>query len=328
MSTGGPLESYLHIQPSDYGQFYAIEPWKESPSWLAEPWSADHRGFVEDAIAGQVRAKWTPPHVSDRLDRLAAETQQHLDNAARKIGFEHAEFRSTHRDFSVLAGLARYHAAKSRAATEIAFYHRTGQTKRLSLALKQIQAAEEAWREIVEATEDVYHPNLVFGYSAERSPPIAGAIRAHTGHWKDRLPEVRADVDWVRKLLTNANAPADPILRYPGEISPSPESLPKISHQPALEAVSGADLEIRATVTSETELRGVFLHHRPMDQTQDWKSIRMKPQGAGEFFATIPGNTISSLHDHLYYIEALVEGGGRLWPEWLKEAPYRVVSTR
>ena len=64
-----------------------------------------------------------------------------------------------------------------------------------------------------------------------------------------------------------------------------------------------------------------------MDQTVDWKPVRMK-RGEGESFsATIPGDELTADFDHLYYIEARVAGGGALWPDWQRETPYVVVKT-
>lgn len=317
MATGGPLESYIHIQPSDYGQFYAIEPWKESPSWLAEPWAADHRGYVEDLLADRVEAKWSPLQVATLLDRLAQEARLHID----KGNHENSEFRAALNDIEILRGLARFHALKTLAAVEVAIFHRTNETGRLVRALNLMRRAAAQWEKLAEVGSRAYHKDLVFGYDAERAPPIAGAIRAHTGTWEDRIPEVRADVAWIQQLLDNAND-VNPLRNYPALSISKPE----IDHSPLRQSSVSADLEIRAKVDSKTELRGVFLYHRPLDQTQDWQTIRMEHQPNGEFLAVIPASALTTKFDHLYRLEARVKGGGTLWPDWTKETPYIAVQ--
>lgn len=64
-----------------------------------------------------------------------------------------------------------------------------------------------------------------------------------------------------------------------------------------------------------------------MDQTVDWKQIPMKSTDGENYTATIPGTELTAQYDHLYYIEARIAGGGTLWPDWQREAPYVVLET-
>lgn len=329
VSTGGLLDAYIHIQPSDYGQFYAIERWKPVDGWLAEPWAARHTSFVEDALADRVQGKWTPIQVSARLLELAEGTESALARAAtdQEEKSPSSEFFLTVNDLRILAQLARYHSKKTLAATQLAFYRRTREPGRLQLAAAHIRHAESAWESIVELTSGVYSDDLVFGYSEQRAPSIDGVIRAHTGHWKDRLPEIRRDTAAVDQMVRAAGLSNKtiPFQKLPGEVTP--EDRPQIVHQRVKQVVPGSDVEIVAAVQSHAPLREAILHHRPMNQTLDWKQVPMKRIPDGRFKATIPAEDLTEKYDHLYYIEARVAGGGTLWPNWEDTAPYVVLKT-
>lgn len=54
----------------------------------------------------------------------------------------------------------------------------------------------------------------------------------------------------------------------------------------------------------------------------------MQDLGSDQYVTTIPGGILSGRYDLLYYIEARVPGGGRLWPAWEAEMPYVVVPVK
>ena len=111
MNPGGPLSAYAAIQPSDYGQFYAIRSWRRVEGWMSEDWHGGHSGFVEDAIKDRVQAKWTPIQVSRQLYQLADQTEHALEAARRQISSRNGgqtdrvpgEFAATELDLRVLA---------------------------------------------------------------------------------------------------------------------------------------------------------------------------------------------------------------------------------
>jgi hypothetical protein len=325
MSTCLPLESYALIQPSDYGQFYAISAWRQVGSWKSEPWSSDHRGFVEDAVAGELEGKWTPIQISHKLSQLADGILAAVQ-AARSVSTnpESAEFRSTELDFRVLAQLARYHAAKKLAATQIEFFRAADQPGRLPRALAHAREATTAWEELVRLTEGTYHDNLVFGFSEQMAAQYGHKLHVHTGHWKDRLPEVHADERYVADLIAEHGTADGSYQPFPGETPPV--ARPRIQHVPVRLAQPGVDVAVVARVESAKPLRAVLLHYRPMDQTQTWKQISMEPDGQGNHRGVILGRDIQDRYDMLYFLEARIEGGGTLWPNWEEQTPYIVLS--
>ena len=333
MNPGGPVSAYAAIQPSDYGQFYAIRPWRRVEGWMAEDWHGGHTGFVEDAIKDRVRAKWTPIQVSRELHRLADRTQHAVSAAREQLTSKDGgqadrlpnEFRATELDLGVLAQLARYHAEKLRAATHLEFFRVTADAGRLKPALVHIKKAATAWENIVRVTQGVYHDNLVFGHDEQRRPRTKQAILAHSGHWSDRRAEVRNDVDYVQKLVADHGDAGQDYREFPGE-RPTGE-LPRVVHVPVNKINAGEPLRISARVTCPQPLRRVLLHYRNLDQTDDWQHLAMKETGDGLFTATIPGEAVSARYDLMYYLEARLTGGGTLWPDWRKQQPYVVVPT-
>lgn len=319
MDTGGRLPEYMHSPTGDPAQFYAIRTWERTAHWRCEEWDSDVPGYVEDALAGKLRAKCTPVQISQKLRTLAQDTLDALDRASSPS----PEFRATSIDLRMLAALAQYHAAKTLATTDLAFFELTDEAKRLPRALSQMKEAATAWQRIVQITDGVYHNNLVFGYAPEHARREG---HHHTGHWKNRLAEVQEDVATLEKLVEQHRADGKPTQVHPGE--QPPPNVPQVTHTPITSARAGTALKVSATIASTTKLRGVVLHHRSLNQTLNWQELPMTSEGDGKFAATIPGKALTGHFDHQYYIEALTDGGGLMWPSWEKTEPYLVVKVR
>lgn len=323
MDTGDRLREYMHTPPSDTAQFYGIMSWKQTPNWRCEKWDPDLPGYVEDAVAGRLRAKWTPLQVSRRLRDLSSHLLQRLARARDQVRDpDGAEFRATRIDFQVLAQLARYHAEKTQAATELAFFEITHEPGRLSRALRHMREAVAAWEQMVRLTEGVYHADLVFGYSPEHGRRMG---HHHSGHWKDRLAQLREDVAYLEELLQKqAGKEKEPVVRtFPGE-TPAAE-LPRVEHTPVQAVQPGKDLTLRVALSGRAPVQQVVLHYRPVNQTQDWKKLAMKKAENGRYQATVPAGDILVPWDFQYYFEVLLEGGGgSLWPSWEHGTPYMV----
>ena len=319
MDTGDRLAEYMRTPPSDTTQFYAIRSWQRTPRWRCEEWDAAIAGYTEDAVAGRLRGKATPIEVAQRLRDLAARTLTSIG----RIRATTPELRATETDLRVLAALSQYHAAKTIAATELAFFEETHASKRLPRALAHMKDAAAAWERIVQLTDGAYHSNLVFGYAPEHGRKEG---HHHSGHWKDRLGEIREDVAHLEGLVKLHADDGKPLHTFPGELPAA--DLPVIQHTPIATARPAADLTVTARLTGTHPPRKVVLHFRPLDQTRDWREMPMHASADGHFAATIPGTEISARWDLQYYIEALTDSGGRLWPPWEDGAPYVVVQIR
>jgi hypothetical protein len=322
MDTGGALREYMHIQPSDPAQFYAISRWKRTPGWRWEEWDVTP-GFVEDVMSDRVTGKWTPWMIADRLERFAITIERQWAAAAPEKGAT-PEWRMTEVDHRLLAELARYHAAKIRAATELAFFESDAQAGRIKLAEAHAVSALDAWKRLVALTEPVYHHDLVFGIA--KDSPRSKLGHHHTGHWRDRLPEVEADVAYLRELRTKleAGGPLAPVRRLPLE---GPDARPAFRVEDGIAAAWETDggAEIRVRVAPDSQLRQVILHHRPLDQTRDWRVTEMHSDNGRIYLATIPAEQIDPHFKWQCFVELLGARGGICWPPWEEGQPYVVL---
>lgn len=172
INPGGLIGAYKDVLPSDWRLI------------------ARMREAVRNRLDGVASAKQTPLETAEILDRAAAGIEQAVASAARKIARGHAEWKSSESDFRVLAGLARYHARKQRAAYALTWFYETGDPASLSEARKHARVCLEIWRGLVRLTDGVYPSQMAYGPN-------------DVGHWKDKLPFVQHDVDWLDELAAN-----------------------------------------------------------------------------------------------------------------------------
>lgn len=321
LDTGDRLGEYARAQPGDTAQFYAIRTWERTPKWRAEAWDADVSGYVEDALAGTVRGKWTPWDIARELERLWMETITGASSSTLRLRDDST--RITIADFEMLAYLARYHAAKLRAATHLALFEATGDQARLTFAHSHMIQAEDSWKSLSRIAMLQYSP-LVFGTSPANARNKFG--HHHSGHWSDRAAEIQTEREELEVLLPKIR-PNVPKARYVGEERPA-EAL-DVQHKPVDVPMAGQPLAMEALVTADgAKIDRVILHHRPMDQTVPWSSVDMTTRD-GKFSAAIPGSAISPRFDLQYYFEVLYKGGGgRMWPNWQDGMPYVIVRTK
>lgn len=329
MDTGDRLTEYMHIPPADTAQFYAIRSWKPTPRWRCETWDENIPGFVDDSTrgdgaVGRLRAKTTPIEVSQKLRELSTQTLAHVAQAKTKVGNATlAEFRATVLDFGVLAGLASYHADKTLAAVDLAFFEVQKDPHRLPRALQSMRNAAAAWVQIVRLTDGNYHSNLVFGFSPQHGRKNG---HHHSGNWLDRLPEVREDVAYLERLVEQfakgKSATDDELVgRTPQLTRPAL----KLEHEPTRTLDPARDAPIALRV-SGADVETVVLHYRPLNQTMDWKRLVLKRGEGDQFVGTVSSKEIVSRWDFQYYFEVFIRGGqgGQLWPAWQDGTPYFV----
>lgn len=147
---------------------------------------ATAREYAQAVLVGKTNAKRSPFDAADDLLRLAAEIELRLATLATI-----AEIQDTHEyklirvDFAALAALARYHAAKSRAAGNLALFYVSGDRNYLDLAESEAREGVRLWERLCELTEN-YHTKLHFGPSG--------------GHWRDNRPRVAYDLKRVQRV--------------------------------------------------------------------------------------------------------------------------------
>ncbi len=164
VNPGGLIDAYLETRPSDWRFVARIQE------------------AVENRLEGLTSAKQTPQETAARLRAIASR----IEEAVAKVRASHAgrEWIASEPDFLALARLARYHAHKQLAAYELAWHYRTGDGAALKTARRELEGALKEWEGLVTLTDGLYPDEMVFGPQ-------------DYGHWKDRLPYVRHDLETV-----------------------------------------------------------------------------------------------------------------------------------
>jgi hypothetical protein len=165
INPGGLLDSYRVVLPSDFRYVASIPE------------------AVHDRLSRTASAKQTALETADRFDDIAAQIESAVARA-RRVAKDNREWLSTEPDFEVLAFLARYHAQKQRAAYHVQLFDSTADTAALASASREVTRAIDIWEKLVRLTDGLYPENMAFGPD-------------DNGHWKDKLPYVRHDVEAV-----------------------------------------------------------------------------------------------------------------------------------
>jgi hypothetical protein len=64
-----------------------------------------------------------------------------------------------------------------------------------------------------------------------------------------------------------------------------------------------------------------------VNQFDDYATREMRPDAAGAYAATVPGEAIQAGWDFMYFIEVIdARGNGLNWPDLARELPYVIVK--
>jgi hypothetical protein len=168
INPGGLLDAYRDVIPSDWRYIASIPE------------------AVSNRVGRVASAKQTPQDTAVLLHGLARRAEAAIARADQSLAPGHAEWRSTRPDLEVLAGLARYHALKQTATEQVTYFDATGDRAALDAAARDLQDALEVWERLVRLTDGLYPGEMAFGPD-------------DVGHWKDKLPYVRHDLELVRE---------------------------------------------------------------------------------------------------------------------------------
>ena len=258
------------------------------------------------------------PHETARwFAEVASEIIVELALAEKAIGGKQSnEFVSTATDLKILAGLARYYAARLPAAVAYNVYKESGDTAAFDDAVAGEKRAVAAWREIVAAASDVYNDRLAFGAHA------VGFRR----HWKEELGLLEQDVaalEAERAQVENKSGrklvPRDPKLKPP-----------VVALTPPKVAEPGRDLTITARATVPAEVKWIRLRYRHLTQYEDYRTAEMIWDAkTGSYSAAIPAAFIDPKWDLMYFVEVVgKDGAGRMYPDLEREMPYVIVAVK
>jgi hypothetical protein len=258
-----------------------------------------------------------PQETSRWFDRTANEISSELALAEKAMGARAGnEFLSTACDLKILAGLAKYYAARLPSAVAYNIYKESGDTGAFDEAIAGEKRAVEAWRGIAAAAGDMYNDRLPFG---------ARAV-GFRQHWKEELALLEKDFAALEAERAKVEtrpvrkwAPRDPDLKPPVVILKPPTA-----------AAPGQDLLITAAVSAPEGVKWVRLRYRHITQFEDYQTAEMvRDPKTGSYSAAIPAAFIDPKWDLMYFVEAIgTNGAGRMYPDLEREMPYVVVPVK
>jgi hypothetical protein len=221
--------------------------------------------FADETLSRQLAGKKTPLEAADELDALA---DQCLDMIAKTtVASGQKEWDLLVNDVKAMASLARYYAAKDRAAVALQFYYKTGDVSQVFPAKEHMLEAAEQWRALDKVTAKQYRP-------------ILDRLRCGPDYtWDKQSPDIQADlarIDEVIAEIENAE-------------------IPKFGHVPVHRAAPGKDLVLRVGVAGIEELanKPVFLFYTLDESDPEPEYIECQPDGPWTFKAAIPAAQLS-----------------------------------
>jgi hypothetical protein len=290
--------------------------------------------YADALLQGNLRGKYTPLEVADRLTELARSAERHLISADSLVtNPADATYRRWTVDIAVQAGLGHFFARKLRAGVSYALFERTEDTEKLQEAIADYQSAKSAWEQIIALTRDVYRDDITFGYKPFMK-----------GHWADRLAGIEEDIAAMERVYQTAvadGAAARPEVSsqaaVTGEhanavsgLSTTGKSRPDCSHELPAAFRRGEPLDIRLTLSGDKAamVASVTLLYRHANQSEAFESVTMQLQN-GTYSAVIPGSYTDSPFPIVYFFE-LSNQAGEMWlapglQEDLSNQPYYAI---
>ncbi len=281
-----------------------------------------YRDAARQLLQGEFTSKRTPFQTArwfaETADCILAHVGAAEAAAAGLEGNASREFRVTLTDLQILAHLARYHAARMKAAVWYNVYLETKDSFAHRRCVQFESQALDAWKQIVESAGDVYADTLKFGVHR------VGFSR----HWKEELARLEEGLAELRKLPGREEL--DVAVRrvlLEREQQASAEPLISVHVDRALLAKPGEDLLVATKVESELGVGSVRLRYRHLTQFEDYQTAEMTfDRARGKYVGTIPGSFIVPQWDVMYFVEAMPKHGpGRKAPDFEIEMPYVIV---
>ena len=272
--------------------------------------------FAAELLTGTAGARVSPAEVAGRLEVFAADAEAGLAGAGAP---EDPLARCTELDVRMLAGLARFFAAKLRSGVLYALYEATADGRALREAVVRYAAARDAWSAVVALADGVYQDDV-----------SASDRFSERGQWADRLAGIDEDLERMRTLAAGkGTGSADPRVGRAIEVATSAPERPRIAcaHVPPRGFTPGVALAVVVTVEAPAGAT-VRLRYRHVDQAERWASAEMTARG-GVHEAEVAAAYTRSPFPLQYYFEIRDDAGRAalhpgFGPDWADQ-PYVVV---
>lgn len=250
--------------------------------------------YVEAEAANKIDSRYRPTEIAEWFDALANNVDASLASVGKLSG---SPARRLAADARLEAGLARFFAAKYRAALFYERYCRAAVPADIHAAARYATAALEHWRAISELGDATYVADIGFG-----RPERLG------GNWSSRLIRVRKHAEVLvhqAQKVFNVGAPAEPFLKT-RQLSDRPD----YQHVPVEAYRVGSPLDLAVAVPGASE---VTLHVRPVNHAELFQTLPMAANG-DTFTARISAELTSGKFDLIYFFTAWRDGVPWLLP--------------
>ncbi len=251
--------------------------------------------FAADYItnAPALKAKLSPLEAASMLDGYAMKTADSITAAKEGIDPANREFATLAAESEMLAALARYYAAKIRAATFFEFYKLTGTYPELVWAEKYTRDAVDEWLSLAATGESIFNPVP----DILRMKPQTGKP---TYQWSDMTSTIMKDVEIVEAEINRF----DDRQKECRELA--------VKHLPNYNPRAGYSLRIAATVQCGGDSATATLHYRRAGETT-FNSVKMEREDTTPSFSALISSGFS--HGQVeYYIEASSDGRTARYP--------------
>ncbi len=290
---GRSLIEDARIEPSDPTQFYGVTE------------------YVTAALGEQLDGRWSPYQSAQHLHELARATRSALE----RIVDPTPAARGALLDLHIQADLAQFHAHRLSAMTDWQLFECTRAAAALEQAIEQMRQALTCWRALAARTVGVYHDQLTFGRAEFK----------HIGHWRDRLPQVEAELAELtrrRAMLPLAEVPlrALPGRTLPPELGTVEAALPAVAR-------AGQPLRISLHFPDQPPIAHVTCLHKPALQTLPFQPTPMQRDGV-RFSVTLPGACVPAQWNlQVMFVVHHANGSVQRWPDWRCAAPGLTITT-
>ena len=276
--------------------------------------------FANELLSGQRSRRFTPFDVALWLDRLAQNASAAIEAARGSGDGARPEVRRITTDAAILVAIARFFAAKFRAATAWELFLLCNEPRFREQAAAWYRQAADAWRASVRESQGVYHGDLSYG-----------PHHWLRGSWKTRLPAILRDVadleSWSSNYTTLPETDRAAVARASDSLARwAPVRCQMASYEAPQSFVPGEDVRI-SCLPDASAGSAVTLHYRRVNQAEAWRRIDMK-RGSDGFAATIPGEYSQSGYSLMFYFSWIVGDHVVLSPglsDDLDNQPYMVL---
>jgi len=284
----GPNRPYGHDtdRPVRFGNVSSFDP----------QLFANAREYVGSIASAKDLRKYNPLDVAEWLEALARNVESQIPLIRSRQAFHTPDVQRIYIDLRILSGIARFFAEKYRASCWAEAFMVTGLAEAREKAGAHVRLATVAWKEVVDASKDVYQEDLSFG--------IQHYMR---GHWAQRLHDIEKEAldleSWREGDDPSAPSPDESGKPYLDALKlwvPTLSRVLPVTYPEVFTAGQEILIQIECLQTEDAPV----LHYRHVNQAERWNEIPMTAE-TGRYCARIPAEYTQSAFHLQFYVTAL-----------------------